>query len=485
MKQSKWFISLMSALLAFCFIVSGIGAPIPMVDAHDRPDYSTLTPDEIEQKLKEVNAQIDELKNKKDSEQEYINALNEKISILQADLEVAEKTIANSKNRIKSLEDEYSANEREIELLQTEIADLTVKEDELQREYNICYNKYAKRARALYISGDMNVLTTLITSDDISTLFTRLEMLRRVSELDKELLEGLQNEGEQLLATKASLVDKRETLTTTQANLTSTKENLEQTINTLETQQKNYNEKQAEYETQREQANAEMLSLNLDGKINELIEDREDLMEINRQIEQAAKEWEERQEAATTTTTTTQKPTTTKKVTTTKQSGSTTKQTTTAKKTTTTTKKPPTTASKRLSLTYPVPAQKRITCGWMSYPNHTGVDFACPSGSRVVAAEDGEVIVSTDLKNSKGAYRSYGRYIVIAHTKKNSSGNYVFTLYAHNSSRLVEVGETVTKGQTIAYSGSTGNSTGPHCHFEVRTPSAAYADCVNPTPYLP
>ena len=74
---------------------------------------------------------------------------------------------------------------------------------------------------------------------------------------------------------------------------------------------------------------------------------------------------------------------------------------------------------------------------------------------------------------------------LIAQDKKKSAGNYVFTLYAHNSQRLVSAGDYVSKGQVIAKSGSTGNSTGPHCHFEVRTPSAAYGDCVNPTNYLP
>lgn len=138
-------------------------------------------------------------------------------------------------------------------------------------------------------------------------------------------------------------------------------------------------------------------------------------------------------------------------------------------------------------MTYPVPSQTRITTAYGSagYVGHTGVDFACSSGSKVVAAESGTVIISTDLKNSDGSYRSYGRYIVIAHDKKDSAGNNVYTLYAHNSSRVVSEGQYVKKGQLIAYSGSTGNSSGPHCHFEVRTPTASYNDCVNPTYYLP
>ena len=76
-------------------------------------------------------------------------------------------------------------------------------------------------------------------------------------------------------------------------------------------------------------------------------------------------------------------------------------------------------------------------------------------------------------------------YIVIAHDKTDSVGNSVYTLYAHNSRRVVSAGTHVHRGQLIAYSGSTGNSTGPHCHFEVRTPTASYNDCVDPEIYLP
>lgn len=111
---------------------------------------------------------------------------------------------------------------------------------------------------------------------------------------------------------------------------------------------------------------------------------------------------------------------------------------------------------------WPVPSSSRITSsfGYRNHPLsgtytlHRGIDIGAAYGSSIVAAEDG--IVTVAKYNS-----SYGRYIVINH------GNGYTTLYAHNSQLLVSVGQQVSRGQEIAKAGSTGNSTGPHCHFEV------------------
>jgi len=98
---------------------------------------------------------------------------------------------------------------------------------------------------------------------------------------------------------------------------------------------------------------------------------------------------------------------------------------------------------------------------------HTGIDLRVPSKSKVVAANAGKVIMS-------GWYGGYGNVIMIDH------GGEIVTLYGHNSSLVVKNGSYVKKGQLIAYSGSTGNSTGPHVHFEVRV-NGKY---VNPMAWL-
>ena len=105
-----------------------------------------------------------------------------------------------------------------------------------------------------------------------------------------------------------------------------------------------------------------------------------------------------------------------------------------------------------------------------AYPHfHTGIDLVEPFGSAVYAADDGVVA----LVGTSGS--GYGKYVVIAH-----AGG-LATLYGHLSAALVRVGQTVNQGQTIGLEGSTGTSTGPHLHFELRIGQKS----IDPTPYLP
>lgn len=90
------------------------------------------------------------------------------------------------------------------------------------------------------------------------------------------------------------------------------------------------------------------------------------------------------------------------------------------------------------------------------YKNHGGTDIAASYGSAIYAADSGRVVSSSDGWNG-----GWGNYVMIDH------GNGMQTLYAHMSSRAVSVGQTVSRGQTIGYVGSTGMSTGPHLHFEM------------------
>ena len=105
-----------------------------------------------------------------------------------------------------------------------------------------------------------------------------------------------------------------------------------------------------------------------------------------------------------------------------------------------------------------------------TYPHfHTGMDLVAPFGSPVFAADDG--VVALVGSSSSG----YGNYVVLAH-----AGGFD-TLYGHLSATLVKVGQVVSQGTPVGLEGSTGNSTGPHVHFELRIGQRP----VDPRPYLP
>jgi murein DD-endopeptidase MepM/ murein hydrolase activator NlpD len=95
--------------------------------------------------------------------------------------------------------------------------------------------------------------------------------------------------------------------------------------------------------------------------------------------------------------------------------------------------------------------------GW----NRSGVDIGAPTGTPIKAAYHGTVVVATEVGYNGG----YGKYVVIDH---DIEGRTVRTIYGHMNSVTVSPGQSVSRGQTIGTVGSTGNSTGPHLHFEVR-----------------
>ncbi|MEV5932050.1 M23 family metallopeptidase [Streptomyces sp. NPDC052079] len=113
--------------------------------------------------------------------------------------------------------------------------------------------------------------------------------------------------------------------------------------------------------------------------------------------------------------------------------------------------------------------------GGMWASKHSGQDYAVPTGTPVVAAHGGTVVKAGG--NGAGDGPAYGNAVVIKH------GNKTYSQYAHLSSVNVKVGQVVKTGQKIALSGNTGNSSGPHLHFEIRT-TPNYGTAVDPAKFL-
>lgn len=130
--------------------------------------------------------------------------------------------------------------------------------------------------------------------------------------------------------------------------------------------------------------------------------------------------------------------------------------------------------------TYTLPVQGPISAGFDGYPGHGGIDYAVPEGTPVHAARDGVVKIAG--ANHPWMGWQGGNAVLIQHPDGMHTG------YAHLSRIIVSVGQQVSQGQVIGYSGSTGLVTGPHLHFEMLPAnpnfSNGYSGRINPAPYI-
>lgn len=372
--------------------------------------------DKINQNIKEAQKELDSLDDQVADKKAYSDALMKKIDLLQDKLDALES------NR-DDLQSEIDAVQKRIDETQAEINKAEKEIEKKEQEFDGVYEEYCQRLRAMYISGNVSMLEVLLESGDISSILTRAEMVKSVSEQDSATLDDLMTKMEEINKEREELANNKIQLGKDKDSLNSRKQELQKSID-------EYNSSKAELNAEVEECNAALASL--DDKRSEVKETIDTNQEQKRQIEA------EINNALS-------------------GSGS---------------NKPgsgnynPGTGQ----LAYPT-SYRRISAGYPNYSNgsyHGGVDWPCPTGTAVHAADSGVVVIAKKLTYS------YGQYILIDH------GNGLSTLYAHNSSLVVGVGDKVSKGQIIAYSGESGNATGPHVHFEVRLNGTR----VNPMSYL-
>ena len=338
----------------------------------------------------------------------------------------SEDKVEDLTSQIKEYEKEINSLKSEIEQKNKEIKEMQKKLDELEEERQEKQDLLDERLITIYENGETSYLDVLLSSADITDFISKYYMVETLTEADKELIEGLEADKKEIEETKNNLNESLKEV--------EDKKDEQEAIQKKLNKAKNQEEKKVEDLT----AQSEDLEEDIEAyekKMKEL-DAREKAQEeaLKHKIEQAQKEHESNSSSGSS------------------SSGS------------------------SSSSGFIRPVKSGSITAKMYYSSgkyHGAVDFGVSVGTPVYAAADGIVVTST-----WGGSDSYGYYIKIKHY------NGLYTLYAHGSSLVVSVGQEVKQGQLIMYSGNTGNSTGPHLHFEVRVSPGGYSNRVNPLNYL-
>lgn len=469
---------ILSVLFAICLVVSAAGISVyadePVSDSTETSEpateATTLTAEqaqellenqkiELEQKLKESEKKLAEFEDSAKNTAEYIETLDEKIGYLNEELNLLDNEVKSAQKKVKTLDAQITA-------LETELADVREKYDstveeltKLEDKFQTTYNAYCLRLRAMYISGTDSILVALITSSDISQLFTRYEMIKAIAKSDTALLQEVNTRMADITAKKSVIEEEKNALEVDAKKLDNKRLELKSAQNKIESNQEKIASKKVIIAQDRAESDALYAKYTQETQMYSeyKYEDEQLILQVNNEIDDLLNGLKSPDEV------------TTANADSIEHSHSGTAQGSADNSLYSN-------SNAVLNLTYPAPGHYAVSQVYGHYRNgksHTGIDFPYPTGSKVVAAQKGIVIKVKRLNYS------YGYYVMIYHGT-DAKGRKVVTLYAHNSSILVSTGETVKKGQQIAKGGSTGNSTGPHCHFELIIDGQK----VNPKNYL-
>lgn len=362
------------------------------------------------------------------------NSIEQKQGELDSNSSQQSETVA----KIKEISDSINATQQKIASFTTQIADqesaiaeTNAQIAETEAELEKAQTDLNDRLVTIYKDGNVNYLGVLFQSEDFSDFLTRFEYLSYITKRDKNLVEEVKSVKAQLESQKATLEQQLSSL------------------NALKSEEEGVKTLLEEQQTQQQSIYAELEKD--EAAIKETIAAMQATSdEIGKKI--AALQAEEEAKKAAAAAAANQ-----------------------ANGAVTTTGTSDYTVTAAGSGVWPAPDSHTITSnyGGRSYPldgsynYHLGTDIGASYGTPVVAYQSGTVLIAS-------YHWSYGNYVVVDH------GNGLSTLYAHMSALTVSAGQTVTAGQQVGQVGSTGSSTGPHLHFEVRINGSN----VDPAPYL-
>lgn len=376
-------------------------------------------------------SEIDALEEERDAIRNKQADVQEQLDSLQADM-----TFILDKKAV--LDEQNELNRQDIEIInqQIELYDELIDEKAKQVEEAIAleeeqYRRFCERLRAMEENGNWSYISFVFKANSFSDLLSRLDDVMDIVTRDQELEKQYIEAREQVQLIKAEYEAVQAEQEKKKEELLKQKEELEEQIKAAYEMIAALEEDIEEYKVFYEEN--EKLEAEIQAKIDEKVEELRKQEEARKAAEAAA--------AA-------------------------------ANRPTNNASSVPKTSG---SYYWPCQSSTYITSkfGYRVHPifgttkYHYGVDVAANSGSTVSAIASGTVSIAEYSS-------SYGYYVVIYHNDGTTS------LYAHLSSMAVSAGDSVSQGQTIGYVGSTGNSTGPHLHFEIRINGS----CVDPLPYF-
>lgn len=367
--------------------------------------------------------ELEEQKNNKNQVTNKINQSKEDLKEVNSQKNETEKEVKSLSDQINDYEKQISELNSKIDKSNEEIEETQKQLDELQAK--IVKNKELldQRLITMYQTGQTTLLDFILGSDSLSDFISKYAAAEQITVCDQQLIKKVEDEKEQQEKLKEELDDKLN-------SLEESKNTRNETVKKLNIAKGEKEEEVDKLESQAENLEKDIAEFEKQAKaLDENIKKNEEA--LRKQYEAAKDKYEQNNGGSD--------------------------------------------AISKVNFIAPVKGYK-ITTG-LYYSDgryHGAVDYSGSGiyGQPIRAVADGIVIEAKELTTS------YGRYVMIKHY------NGLYTLYAHGSALAVKYGQEVKQGQTIMYVGSSGNSTGPHLHFEVRK-SSSYSSRVNPLNYLP
>lgn len=429
---------IISLLLALLMIFTVVGTEV----------YAA-TKEELQQKIEQLDGEIaanknklNALKDKKESQKEYLETLEkqidtveEKATSLQVQVNTLDKSISKLDKQINSLTKEIKQTKKQIKKAEEDIVTMEETIDNTSE-------RMAEKLRASYMKGSESTLQILMGADSLASFMTRLEMMKRTSENDKKDIEDFRDTVVSLKETRKQLVSDKEALDKKKAERQESKQELVTQRASLKKKQKEYNSTVSQLESQYGEIDTYVKELDKSSAVyeNYIKKLQAEKKAADAEIDRILKEYYQNNQSSG------------------GSAGG-------SYDTSSSWAWPLGSASCYISSHYGY--RDPSVSGW-GFHGGTDITGGGIHGKPVYATKAGKVI--TAVTSNSG----YGIYVLIDH------GNGYSSLYAHMSARYVNTGDTVKKGQMIGRVGSTGNSTGPHLHFEIRV----YGEKKNPMNYV-